>query len=130
MIGIIIIAHGSLAQSLADGVRHVLGAELKQLAVLGIDSREDPDVFRLRAREMVHHVERGDGVLVLTDLYGSTPANIAKSLHYAGKVEVVSGVNLSMLVRAVWYRDHPLEEVTRKAMAGGLGGVIRTGWDV
>lgn len=129
MIGILIIAHGSLANSFVEGAQHVLGAKIKNLMALGVDHQEDLDHVRLRAQDMAQSVNSGKGVLVLTDLYGSTPANIAKSLHEAGHVEVLSGVSLPMVVRALWYRDHALEEVTNKAMAGGLGGVIRMGWD-
>jgi PTS system mannose-specific IIA component len=129
MVGVLIIAHGSLAQSLLEGAQHVLGAHIRQINILGVHHQEDPDALRSKASLLIEELNDGHGVLVLTDLYGGTPSNIAKSLHDGGQVEVVSGVSLPMLVRALWYRDHALEEVVNKAMAGGLGGVIRMGWD-
>ena len=70
-------------------------------------------------------LDEGDGVLVLTDVYGATPGNIAARLLEPGKVEGIAGVNLPMLVRALTYRNEPLRTVVAKAMSGGVEGVFK-----
>jgi PTS system ascorbate-specific IIA component len=72
----------------------------------------------------VARLEQGDGVVVLTDMYGGTPSNIASRLIDPGKVEAVAGVSLPMLVRALSYSSQPLEIVVSKAITGGLEGVL------
>jgi PTS system ascorbate-specific IIA component len=72
----------------------------------------------------VNELNEGDGVLVLTDIYGATPGNIALRLLVPGQVEGISGVNLPMLIRALTYRDQGLATVVEKALSGGTEGVI------
>jgi PTS system ascorbate-specific IIA component len=78
-----------------------------------------------RALRLVRQLDSGDGVLVLTDVYGATPANVAARVLAPGRVEGVAGVNLPMLVRALTYRNEPLATVVAKAMSGGVEGVFR-----
>ena len=74
--------------------------------------------------ELVRQLDEGDGVLVLTDIYGATPGNIALKLLLPGRVEGVSGVNLPMLIRVLTYREQGLAAAVEKALSGGTGGVI------
>jgi PTS system ascorbate-specific IIA component len=85
---------------------------------------EDPDQKLVEASALVARLEQGDGVVVLTDMYGGTPSNIASRLIDPGKVEAVAGVSLPMLVRALSYSSQPLEIVVSKAITGGLEGVL------
>lgn len=125
MIGILIIAHGTLGESLIHCASHVFGSRQPQLAQLGVTIHDDPNALLPQARELVRMLDDGDGVLVLSDIYGATPCNIACHLIEPGKVDVVSGVNIPMLVRALTYRNEPLEMVVNKAISGGREGVLQ-----
>lgn len=124
MVGVLIISHGDLGESLVACARHILGREPENLAVMAVDKAEDPDQKLLYAQKLVAQLDQGDGVVVLTDMYGGTPANIASRLITPGRVEAVAGVSLPMLVRALCYSSQPLEIVVSKAITGGLEGVL------
>jgi mannose PTS system EIIA component len=125
MVGILIISHGSLGDSLVHCANHVMGYKAPYLLDLRINTQDSPDVAEERARTLIEQLDSGDGVLMLCDICGATPCNIATRLVVPGKVECVAGVNLPMLVRALTYRNAPLSVVTEKALDGGRGGVIR-----
>ncbi|WP_147693489.1 PTS sugar transporter subunit IIA [Vogesella mureinivorans] len=124
MVGVLLISHGNLGLSLADCARHVLGRVPDNLAIMGVEKHDDPEAKRQEAQELIARLEQGDGVVVLTDMVGGTPANITGRLVQAGRVEAVAGVNLPMLVRALSYSSQPLEIVVSKAITGGLEGVF------
>lgn len=124
MIGILIIAHGSLGESLVHCASHVMGERPPQLLQIGVGIHDDPALLLPRAIELVKQLDSGDGVLVMSDMYGATPCNLACHLMVTGLVEGVAGVNLPMLVRALTYRNEPMEVLVEKAIAGGCGGVI------
>ena len=125
MIGILIISHGDLGNSLINCANHVMGKRPEHLVHLGVTIQDDPDVITLNALELLKQLDCGDGVLVLSDICGATPCNIATELVNPGRVECLSGVNLSMLIRALTYRDKPLESLVEKALSGGKEGVMR-----
>ena len=125
MIGILIISHGDLGNSLINCANHVMGRRPEHLVHLGVTIQDDPDVITLNALELLKQLDCGDGVLVLSDICGATPCNIATELVNPGRVECLSGVNLSMLIRALTYRDKPLESLVEKALSGGREGVMR-----
>lgn len=125
MIGILIISHGNLGDSLIYCANHVMGDKSRHLTSLSITTRDDPDAAVDHARELVRQLDQGNGVLILCDICGATPCNIASRLASPGKVECLAGVNLPMLVRALTYRAESLAAVTEKALAGGRDGVIR-----
>jgi PTS system ascorbate-specific IIA component len=77
------------------------------------------------AQDHIRFIDRGAGVLVLTDIYGATPSNVAAQLLRPGRVEGIAGVNLPMLIRALTYREEALETVLAKALSGGTDGVVR-----
>ena len=125
MIGILIISHGDLGNSLIHCANHVMGKRPEHLMHLGITIQDDPDVIILNALELLKQLDCGDGVLILSDICGATPCNIATELVNPGRVECLSGVNLSMLIRALTYRDESLESLVEKALSGGKEGVMR-----
>ena len=125
MIGILIISHGDLGNSLINCANHVMGKRPEHLVHLGVTIQDDPDVIILNALELLKQLDCGDGVLILSDICGATPCNIATELVNPGKVECLSGVNLSMLIRALTYRDKSLESLVEKALSGGKEGVMR-----
>ncbi len=124
MIGILIIAHGTLGDSLIHCASHVFGDRQPQLQQFGVAVQDDPVRLLPQVREIVAGLDDGSGVLILTDMYGATPSNIACRLIEPGRVECISGVNLPMLVRAITYRNDPLEAVAEKALSGGHDGVV------
>ena len=125
MIGILIISHGDLGNSLINCANHVMGKRPEHLVHLGVTIQDDPDVITLNALELLKQLDCGDGVLVLSDICGATPCNIATELVNPGRVECLSGVNLSMLIRALTYREESLESLVGKASSGGKEGVMR-----
>lgn len=125
MIGILIIAHGTLGESLIHCASHVFGSRQPQLMQLGVTVHDDPAALLPQAQELVRSLDDGSGVLVLSDIYGATPCNIACRLIEPGKVDVVSGVNVPMLVRAITYRNEPLETLVSKVISGGREGVLQ-----
>jgi PTS system ascorbate-specific IIA component len=124
MIGLFLITHGSLGESLVQCACHVLNKRPQQIVQLGVSGQDDPlDALPL-ARDMMRLVDSGKGVLLLTDIFGATPSNIALKLLAPGRVEGIAGVNLPMLLRALTYRDKDMETLVTKAVAGGRDGVM------
>lgn len=124
MIGLFLITHASYGESLIQCACHVLNKRPPQLAQLGVSAQDDPLDILPTARSWLQLVDAGAGVLVLTDVYGATPANIALKLQEPGRVEVVAGVNLPMLLRALTYRDRDMATLVTRAVAGGRDGVV------
>jgi PTS system ascorbate-specific IIA component len=124
MIGVLIMAHDRLGDSLADAVTHVLGARPPQFDVFPVASTDDPLTLLPKARDAVAALDTGDGVAILSDIYGATPCNLAVKLAQAGHVEVLAGVSLPMLVRAFTYRTKGMETFVKKAVSGGCEGVL------
>ncbi|MFH1044719.1 MAG: PTS sugar transporter subunit IIA [Pseudomonadota bacterium] len=129
MVGILIVAHGAFGEALIHCASHVLGKRPPQVRQLGVTMHDDPEAILPQARELVEQLDEGQGVLVLSDILGATPCNIATRLRVPGKVEVISGVNLPMLIRALTYREEPLPAVTAKALSGGRAGVVQMNSD-
>jgi len=124
MIGILIVSHGAFGEALIHSASHVLGKRPPRVRQIGVTVHDDPDAILPIARSLVRELDDGGGVLVLTDLYGATPGNIAMQLLEKGRVEGLSGVSLPMLVRALTYRDAPLATVIEKALSGCAEGVV------
>jgi len=124
MIGILIIAHDSLGESLVRAVTHVLGSRPEQFEVLSVAATDDPLTLLPAARELVRRLDTGAGVLVFSDIYGASPCNLAGKLMKPGRVEGLAGVNLPMLVRAITYRTRGLDTMVKKAVSGGCEGVM------
>ncbi|MDO9204208.1 MAG: PTS fructose transporter subunit IIA [Methylotenera sp.] len=124
MIGILIIAHGSLGESLKECAKHVIGNEPGQLAFLAVNTDDDPNKLLPKAQALVLELDHGDGVLVLSDMYGATPCNIVSKLLVPGKIEGVAGVNMPMIVRTMTYRHESLMALVEKAISGGREGVV------
>ena len=126
MIGILIVSHGAFGESLIHSASHVLGRRPLYLRQLGVTVHDDPEAILPVAEDLVKYVDQGKGVLVMTDICGATPSNIATRLIKPGSVAVVSGVSLPMLIRALNYREEAtLEELVAKAMSGATEGVMR-----
>jgi PTS system ascorbate-specific IIA component len=127
--GIVIIAHAPLAGALEHCVEHVYTCEpdmaKANLRTLDVEPGADVETLVERAGRLVAEVDSGAGVLVLTDAFGATPGNVAARLSVPGRVSVVAGVNLPMLLRAVCYRGSSVAELAEKALAGGQQGMMQ-----
>jgi len=124
MIGLLLITHATYGESLIQCVCHVLNKRPPQIAQLGVSLQDDPLDLLPLARGLLKLVDSGDGVLILTDLYGATPSNIATKLLDPGHIEAVTGVNLPMLLRALTYRDKDMATLISRAVSGGRDGVL------
>ena len=119
MIGILLVTHNGLGDSLVDCVHHVLGDVPPNLKVLSVLAEDDLQRKGEEGRALVAQLNTGSGVLLLADVFGATPCNIAQRLHQPGRVAGVAGVNLPMVLRAISYCNRPLAEVVQKTLQGG-----------
>ena len=98
MIGMVLVTHGQLAAEFVRAMEHVLGPQ-ERIATICIGPEDDMEARRADIAEAIEQVEEGQGVILLTDLFGGTPSNMAISLMEPGRVEVIAGINLPMLIR-------------------------------
>lgn len=119
MIGILLITHNGLGDSLVDCVRHIIGDVSPNLKVLSILADDDPQGKEDEGLKLMAQLDTGEGVLVLSDLIGATPCNIGRRLFQTGRAVGVTGVNLPMLLRAVCNSHKPLAESAQKALEVG-----------
>ena len=123
MIGLLIISHGAFGESLIHSASHVLGRRPLYLRQLGVTVHDEPEAILPVAEDLVRYVDRGKGVLVMTDIFGATPSNIATKLLKPGQVEGIAGVSLPMLIRALNYREETdLAGLVEKAISGATEG--------
>lgn len=123
-VGLLIITHNRIGSELLDTATDMLGICPLSTLVLPVTQDTDPDRTYAAARRMVQDLDQGEGVLILTDVYGSTPSNIASRLREQQRVRVVAGVNLPMLIRVLNYPRLELEGLAAKALTGGCDGVL------
>jgi len=123
-VGLLIITHNQIGEAILENARNMLGYCPLLAHTLAVTAECNPDQLRERARMLAQELDQGDGVLVLTDMFGSTPSNIATSLGQEGRTAVVSGINLPMLVRVLNYPHLSLERITAKALSGGRDGIL------
>jgi PTS system mannose-specific IIA component len=119
MIGLVLVTHGRLAMEFRAALEHVVGPQ-KQVETVSIGPDDDAERRRQDILDAVHKVSDGSGVIVLTDMFGGTPSNLAISVMDAGKVEVIAGANLPMLIKLASVRDEkPLSEAVAAAQDAG-----------
>ncbi len=104
MIGLILVTHGRLADQFVEAMEHVVGPQAGIVTVC-IGPQDDMEQRRAEIAEAIRSVDSGEGVIILTDLFGGTPSNLAISLLEAGRVEVIAGINLPMLIRLAGARN-------------------------
>jgi len=124
MIALLIVAHGNLGDCLIQCATHVLGEHPKLLDNLDLSASEDPADMLKRVRAKLAELDQGEGVLILTDVYGATPCNTVCKVIAAQHIEAVAGVNLPMLLKALTYRDQDMPKLIEKAVSGGQAGIF------
>lgn len=124
-VGVLLMTHEAMGAALMAAARHVLGRLPLELEVIEVEASADPDSTLGKAARQARGLDHGDGVLVLTDLYGATPCNVAQRLPSLGvNMHCVSGLNLPMLLRVLNYPEQSLDELAQTAASGGRGGIF------
>jgi len=118
MIGLVIVAHGTLAQALLAATEHVVG-RLANAHAVSIDPSDDLHARQAEVNRLVAAANTGDGVVLITDMFGGTPSNLALGAISGADVEVICGANLPLLVKLAKVRDRPLEQAVRVALEAG-----------
>ncbi len=122
-VGVLIISHDGIGEALLDAANHMIDDNPLKTKLLAASRECDPDDLLKKANSLAEELDEGDGILVLTDLLGSTPSNIAHRLDKRANVNIITGINLSMLIRVFNYSDLNLTDLTEKAYSGGIDGI-------
>ncbi len=101
MIGILIITHKKLGDALIEAAEFIIGSKAEAMEAISIDINENPEKLRKKITQGIKRVKEQEGVLILTDMFGGTPSNLSYSFLEEGHVEVLSGVNLPILIKAI-----------------------------
>jgi PTS system mannose-specific IIA component len=119
MIGVVIVTHGNLAKEFRAALEHVVGPQ-DQIATICIQPDDDMEERRRAILKSIGEVDRGDGCVLLTDMFGGTPSNLAISVMDESTVEVIAGINLPMLVKLARVRgEFPIAEAIKQAQEAG-----------
>ena len=123
-VGILLITHSDIGKQLLLTATSVFGKNPFQVELLSVDNYDQPNDVKELAEKYVKFLDNGAGVLVLTDIIGTTPSNIASSINH-DKIKVVAGLNLSMILNVFNYPDDSLDQLSIKALEGGIQGVSK-----
>ena len=129
MIGVLVLTHGATGEHMLATALQIIGKTPIRSAALGVQPNEDPNAVIERARVLAQQLDDGSGVLVLTDMYGATPGNVAAALLADGRVEGVAGLSLPMLIRVLSGRNGSLAAAVQRARSGGAEGVVHMNED-
>uniref|UniRef100_A0A7C4MSF5 PTS fructose transporter subunit IIA n=1 Tax=Desulfatirhabdium butyrativorans TaxID=340467 RepID=A0A7C4MSF5_9BACT len=120
MIGILIVTHSNLGAALIEAAQFIIGSLPEKLEAVSIDLREDAELLRKKIASAIKRLDGREGILILTDMFGGTPSNLSYSFLEEGKIEVISGVNLPMVIRSITLRKSlSLAELGEKIEAFG-----------
>jgi mannose PTS system EIIA component len=123
-VGLLIITHDHIGDTLLRTAMRMLDGTPLPTKTLPVMADVDPEKLLAKAKLLVAELDSGEGVIVFTDMYGSTPSNIAYGLMEEGSVHVITGINLPMLIRTLNYPTLSLEALTMKAISGGKEGIF------
>ena len=124
-VGLLLITHTGIANNLLDTANKMLGTYATEIKALEVPLDAPIDKIRSQAEQYIKDIDQGQGILILTDLYGSTPSNIGRELLEISGTRLVAGINLPMLVRVLNYSELDLDELVLKAKSGGIDGIIQ-----
>lgn len=123
-VGLLLITHNQIGAELLKTATATLNSCPLAVRVLEVTETEEPEYLLHQARELVAQLNSGAGVLVLTDIYGSTPSNVATRLLDGAAIIVIAGLSLPMLIRVLNYAQLSLPELAKKAVSGGCEGIV------
>jgi len=126
MVGVIIVTHGQFGKYLLEAAQTILGPQ-EQCAHIAVEGAVEMSALLLDLKNTVKRLETGDGVIILTDMFGGTPSNISLSLLQPGKVDVLTGANLPMLLRILGMRDQNLSQLAQDAKNAAIQGIVVAG---
>lgn len=124
--GVILVTHVDYGDKLLEAAQFILGPQ-DDVASVSVDNSQDVGQTVTRLEDAVARLDQGAGVIILTDMFGGTPTNLSLSLLGKSKLEVVTGVNLPMLLRVFGCRENPLEVIAKEAKEAGLKGIVVAG---
>jgi PTS system mannose-specific IIA component len=126
MVGVILVTHGQFGMHLLEAAQTILGPQ-QQCAHIAVEGSVDMATLLTDLKNAVKRMDAGEGVIILTDMFGGTPSNISLSLLQPGKVDVLTGVNLPMLLRILGMRDQDLTQLAQNAKSAGIQGIVLAG---
>ena len=124
-IGLLIITHNKTGKDLLETATKMFGHCPLEVKTVEVSNDSDPNQLKAEASNLVKQLDSGDGVLVLADMYGSTPGNIATAMYQENKINVLAGINLPMLARIFNYSQLDLTGITDAALTGGQKSIIK-----
>lgn len=124
-VGILIISHNKIGAELINTARQMLSCCPLPTKVISIEINDTPEQIRPLLDEELQGLDQGNGILIMTDMFGSTPSNIACAVSDRDDISIISGLNLPMLVRVLNYPSLSLKELEEKAISGGQEGIVR-----
>lgn len=124
--GILVVTHANYGSALIDAARFIMG-EQPRVAAIGVDATAEVGATVAAIKERIRELDTGNGVLILTDMFGGTPTNLSLSLLGAAKVEVITGVNLPMLIKVMQHRAQTPQEMATHAKNAGVQGIVVAG---
>ncbi len=126
MVGVIVVTHGEFGKYLLEAAQTILGPQ-EQCAHIAVEGVMDMNGLLTELKSTVQRLETGHGVIILTDMFGGTPSNISLSLLQPGKVDVLTGANLPMLLRVLGMRDQALPQLVQEAKKAAIHGIVAAG---
>ena len=125
MVGILLLTHAPLGQAFIAAATHVFRGVPLQTEAIDVLADQDPEEIKKLAQQAIARINDGSGVLVITDVMGGTPSNCTLQLCVPGEIEVIAGISLPMLLRAITYRHNTLDVALEMALSGGQNGACR-----
>jgi PTS system mannose-specific IIA component len=129
MVHLIIMAHAELANSFVVCVKHILAKEIDNLHIVSVKKTDSIEHILEKSSHMINTIGIDNEILILTDIFGATPSNIANKLLIKNKIELITGLNLPMLIRAISYAPLGLDICIAKSISGAIDGVIHVTGD-
>lgn len=123
-VGLLTLTHGAIGHEIADAASSMLGSAPLRIRHIAVVNTDDPQLLQTQAELEIDSLDDGDGVLILTDLFGATPCNIANRLSGGHAVRIVSGISLPMMIRVFNYPEKKLDALAQCALTGGQRGVL------
>jgi PTS system mannose-specific IIA component len=125
MVGILLLTHAPLGHAFIEAASHVFRARPERIEAIDVWADQDPLEVRRLAGAAISRIDDGSGVLIITDVMGGTPSNCTLQLSRPGHIEVIAGISLPMLLRAITYRNDTIDVVVEMALAGGQSGAVK-----